>query len=35
MTARTHATDQLTGRQVEAEKPLRLDPLGVALLRLQ
>ena len=35
LTAHADATDLLTGKWVEAEEPLILDPLGVAVLRLQ
>ncbi|MCH5672249.1 beta-galactosidase [Streptomyces gilvus] len=35
LTAHTTATDLLTGKQVKGGDPLTLDPLGVAVLRLQ
>ena len=35
LTAHAPATDLLTGKQIEAQDPLTLDPLGVAVLRLQ
>ncbi|MEU6253496.1 beta-galactosidase [Streptomyces sp. NPDC047043] len=35
LTAHATATELLTGKQVEAQDPLTLDPLGVAVLRLQ
>ncbi|MEW2075680.1 MULTISPECIES: Beta-galactosidase C-terminal domain [unclassified Streptomyces] len=31
----TAATDPLTGRHAERDEPFTLDPLGVAVLRLQ
>ena len=35
LTAHATATDLLTGKQIEARDPLTLDPLGVAVLRVQ
>ncbi|MFJ4620151.1 beta-galactosidase [Streptomyces sp. NPDC088812] len=35
LTAHTDATDLLTGKRIERGAPLTLDPLGVAVLRLQ
>ncbi|MER5754049.1 beta-galactosidase [Streptomyces sp. NPDC002088] len=35
LTAHTTATDLLTGKRIERGEPLTLDPLGVAVLRLQ
>ncbi|MEU7467459.1 Beta-galactosidase C-terminal domain [Streptomyces sp. NPDC044984] len=35
MTAHAPATDLLTGEHAERDEPFTLDPLGVAVLRLQ